>query len=71
MGPAQLGETVMDQQGQHLWRRAAAAVRLQATYRGHLVREDVKHALLAFNGAHAARMRLNLLHARGISWAEW
>ena len=61
----------MDQQGQHLWRRAAAAVRLQTTYRGHLVREDVKHALLAFNGAHAARMRLNLLHARGISWAEW
>jgi len=61
----------MDQQGQHLWRRAAAAVRLQATYRGHLVREDVKHALLAFNGAHAARMRLNLLHARGINWAEW
>ena len=52
-------------------RIAAAAVRLQAACRGNLAREDVKHALLVFNGAQEARIRLSLLHARGISWAEW
>ena len=46
-------------------------VPLQAACRGNLAREDVKHALLVFNGAQEARIRLSLLHARGISWAEW
>ena len=66
MGPAQLGETVTAHDN-----GAAQSVRLQAAWRGHLVREDVKHVLLVFNGAHEAQMRMRYFYARGISWDKW
>ena len=66
MGSAQLGETVTAHDN-----GTAKSVRLQAAWRGHLVREDVKHVLLVFNGTHEAQMRMRDFYARGISWDQW